>query len=109
MSRVLLWVTTALLGGAAVLATSFVGWSAVLVGVPLLLGRERWVAISGFLTGFGVLWTGLVMRQLTAGVERDGLMLSWLGVGLVPIALGAVMASFLAFRWFHVAHHRWPR
>ncbi len=96
MHRPLVWGASLGLGRVAVLLTSLVGPSAVLIGVPLLVGRERWVASSGFLSGFGLLWCALVVRQVMAGAEGDGLVLVWLGVSLVPILVGAVLAIAVA-------------
>lgn len=105
MDRLLLWVSTAFVGGIAVLMTTFAGLSVLLVAVPLLLLRDRWVALSGFLTGVGVLWTGLIVRQLTAGAERDGLVLAALDVGVVLMVVGTALTSLLAIRTIRAAHH----
>jgi hypothetical protein len=94
--RGLVWSASFGVGCLAVLLTSLVGLWAMLIGVPLLFGRERWVAASGFLSGFGVLWCALIVRQLGAGAERDGLVVLWLGVGFVPIAIGTVVTTTMA-------------
>lgn len=101
MGRVLLWVVAAVLGGVAVLMTSFIGLASLLIGAALLLGRERWVAVSGFLTGFGALWTGLIIGQLNSGAERDGLVVFWMAVGVVPLAIGWVLAAVMVIHQTH--------
>lgn len=105
----LLWAASAAMGGVAVLLTSLVGVVAVLVGLPFLFSRDRWVAASGFLVGFGVLWTGLITRQLTAGAERDGIVPFWLTIGLVPIAVGALLTSAVAIHQVRLAHRALPQ
>jgi hypothetical protein len=93
MNRLLLWITTAVLGAVATLMTSF-GLTAALVflllAVPLILRGDRVVALSGLLTGFGAFWTFLVARQLASGATTDNAAF-WLAVGVVPLALGCAL------------------
>lgn len=96
--RPLVWGASLGLGCVAILLTSLVGPSAILIGLPLVFGRERWVAASGFLGGFGLLWVVLIVRQIGAGAERDGLALAWLIVSLVLMALSAALSGALALR-----------
>ena len=60
---------------------------AVLIGSPLLLREPRVLAISGLLTGFGGLWTLLLVRLLLSGASQDNAAF-WLAVGVVPLAVG---------------------
>ncbi|MFN8520875.1 MAG: hypothetical protein U0667_16110 [Chloroflexota bacterium] len=96
--QALLWLAAAALGGVAGIMTSAVGLATILVAVPLLLTRDRWVGLSGFLVGFGAAWCMLIARQFAPGAERDGLVVAWLLVGLVPLVVGGTAASLLAIR-----------
>ena len=69
MNRLLLWITTAILGAAATLMTSFALVAALLfllLAVPLVLRAEHVVALSGLLTGFGAFWSFLMARQFAS-------------------------------------------
>ena len=90
MNRLLLWITTAVLGAAATLLTSFGLLATVLfmlLTVPLVLRGDRVVALSGLLTGFGAFWSFLIARQLASGGTTDNADF-WMAFGLVPLALG---------------------
>ncbi len=103
MGRMLLWMATALLGGVAVVMTSLVGLQVMVVAVPLLLVRDRWLAVSGFLTGFGLLWLALTARQLTLS-DHDGIVAVWMSVGLVPLVVGAMVSTAVAARHVRSQH-----
>ena len=100
MDRRLLWITTAALGAAATLMTSF-GLIAALVFlllvVPLVLRGDRVVALSGLLTGFGALWSLLMARQLDSGGTTDNAAF-WVVVGVVPLVIGCALVVLIATR-----------
>ncbi len=93
MSRWLLWITTAVLGAAATLMTSFGLLAAILfllLAVPLVIRGDRLVALSGLLTGFGGFWSLLMARQLSSGGTLDNATF-WIAVGVVPLAIGLTL------------------
>jgi hypothetical protein len=100
MNRPLLWVTSAVLGAAAVLLTSL-GLLAVvgflLLASPLWIGGDRPVALSGLLTGFGATWSFLLARQFASGGTLGDAQL-WGAVGLVPLVAGCTILSFMVLR-----------
>jgi hypothetical protein len=95
MSRPLLWITTLVLGAAATLLTSFGGLfgslAFLLLAAPLVVRGDRIVAMSGLLLGFGGSWSLLLQRQFAYGGALDGASF-WIAVGLVPLAVGCVLA-----------------
>ena len=100
MNRLLLWITTAILGAAATLMTSFGLVAALLfllLAVPLVLRAEHVVALSGLLTGFGAFWSFLMARQFASGGTTDNSDF-WLAVGLVPLVLGCALVVVVAAR-----------
>ncbi len=94
MSRRLLWISTAVLGVAAVLLTSFglIGALGTLVlgFVVILRADHRLVALSGLLTGFGAFWSFLMAGQFGSEGATDNLGF-WLAVGIVPLVLGCAL------------------
>ena len=93
MSRWLLWITTAVLGAAATLMTSFGLLAAILfmlLAIPLIIRGDRLVALSGVLTGFGGFWLFLMARQSASGGTLDNATL-WIAVGVVPLAIGLML------------------
>jgi hypothetical protein len=68
----------------------------MLLSVPLVV-RGGLPVLSAVLTGFGALWTVLVLGQLNRGgaAADDGLRLA---VGLVPLALGLTLLVVAAAR-----------
>lgn len=99
MNRLLLWITTAVLGAVATLMTSFGLVAALLflvLATPLVL-RGRVVALSGLLTGFGAFWSFLMARQFASGGTTDNADF-WIAVGVVPLLLGCALLVLLAGR-----------
>jgi hypothetical protein len=93
MDRRLLWVPSALLGAVTIVFTSFallgvIAWAFLLIP---LVRRGGLVALSGVLTGFGALWSFLILLKWTSSSldTRAG----WLVVGLVPLAIGLVLLA----------------
>lgn len=100
MNRLLLWITTAFLGSAATLMTSFGLLAAVLfllLAVPLILRGDRVVALSGLLIGFGAFWTFLMSRQFASGGTTDNADF-WTAVGVVPLVVGCALIVLIAAR-----------
>jgi hypothetical protein len=79
MNRLTLWVTAAFSGGIVVLMTSLgliASLSILLLAVLLALrSRDRAVAVSGVLTGFGAIWSFLMVGQ----------------AGIVPLVVGCAL------------------
>lgn len=99
MNRLLLWITTAVLGAVATLMTSFGLVAALLflvLAAPLVL-RGRVVALSGLLTGFGAFWSFLMARQFASGGTTDNADF-WIAVGVVPLLIGCALLVLLAGR-----------
>ncbi len=100
MNRPLQWITTAVLGAAATLMTSFGLLAALLfllLAVPLVVRGAHLVALSGLLTGFGGFWTFLMARQFASGGTLDNSTF-WLAVGIVPLATGLALLVFVGWR-----------
>lgn len=100
MNRPLLWVTTAVLGAAATLMTSFSLVAAILfllLAVPLVLRGDRVVALSGLLTGFGGFWSFIMARQAASGGTTDNADF-WIALGVVPLVLGCALIVLIATR-----------
>ncbi len=98
MDAGLLWITTLVLGGVATVMTVFGPLAAffiLLVAVPVIVRRPHLVALSGLLTGFGGLWTYLLVRAFASG-GTQGNATGWLAVGLVPLAVGLALLAFVA-------------
>jgi hypothetical protein len=94
MNRPLLWVTSAFLGVIAILMMSF-GLIAFLLTLLLavllvLRSRDRVVALSGLLTGFGAVWSFLMAGQVGSDGATDNFSL-WVAVGIVPLVLGCAL------------------
>lgn len=90
MDRLLLWITTALLGVAAVFMTSFLGPAAfplLTVAVIVIVRVDRLIAVSGLMIGFGGSWLVLLARQLISGAALEGTV--WVA-GIVPLAIGTL-------------------
>ena len=69
----------------------------LLLAIPVIVRRPHLVALSGLLTGFGGLWTYLLVRVFTSrGIQEDGTF--WLAVGLVPLVVGLTVLAFVARR-----------
>lgn len=94
MNRPLLWVTAAFSGGIAILPISF-GLIAFLLTVLLVVllalrSRDRVVALSGLLTGFGAVWSFLMAGQVGSDGATDNFSL-WIAVGVVPLVVGCAL------------------
>jgi hypothetical protein len=94
MNPLLLWITTAVLGAAAVLITSIGGLLGsvlfLLLATPLVVRGNHAVALSGLLMGFGGLWLFAMARQAATGGTLDNAGF-WTAVGVVPLAVGSVL------------------
>ena len=94
----LLWITTFVLGGVATVMTVFGPLAAFLtlvLAIPVIVRRPHLVALSGLLTGFGGVWTFLLVRIFTSGgIQENGTL--WLAVGLVPLTIGLGLLAFAA-------------
>jgi len=100
MNRLLLWITTAVLGAAATLMTSFGLLAALLfllLALPLIVRGDHAVALSGLLTGFGAFWSFLMARQFASGGTLDNAQF-WTAVGVVPLVIGCALLAFVAVR-----------
>jgi hypothetical protein len=96
----LLWITTFVLGAVATVMTVFgplAAFLTLLIAVPVIVRRPHLVALSGLLTGFGGLWTYLLVRVFTSGGMQDNGTF-WLAVGLVPLAIGLTVLALVARR-----------
>jgi hypothetical protein len=94
----LLWITTWVLGGVATVMMAFgplVAFLTLLLAIPVIVRRPHLVALSGLLTGFGGLWTYLLVRMVASGGTQDNGTF-WLAVGLVPLAIGLALLAFVA-------------
>lgn len=74
MNRVLLWITTAVLGASATLITSIGGLLGsvlfLLLATPLIVRGDHAVALSGLLMGFGAIWS-LLLAQARGRGDAD--------------------------------------
>lgn len=96
MNPLLLWITTAVLGAAAVLITSIGGLLGsvlfLLLASPLVIRGNHAVALSGLLMGFGGLWSFAMARQFATGGTLDNAQF-WIAVGIVPLAVGIALLA----------------
>ena len=96
MNRLLLWITTAVLGAAAKLITSIGGLLGsvlfLLLATPLVVRGDHAVALSGLLMGFGAIWSLLLARQSATGGTLDNAEF-WTAVGLVPLVIGCALLA----------------
>ena len=96
MNRLLLWITTAVLGAAATLITSMGGLLGsvlfLLLATPLIVRGDHAVALSGLLVGFGALWSYLMARQFATGGTLDNAQF-WTAVGVVPLVIGGALLA----------------
>jgi hypothetical protein len=100
MHRPLRWITTAVLGAAAAVMTSFGLLAALLflvLAIPLVVRGAHLVALSGLLTGFGGFWTFLMARESSSGGTLDN-STSCLAVGIVPLATGLALLVLVGWR-----------
>lgn len=73
------------IGGVLFAALSF------LFALPLVIRGDRASALSGLLLGFGATWLALMTAQSNAGGRLDD-PAPWLGLGIVPGAIGLLLA-----------------
>lgn len=100
MTPIAIFLVTAVLGIAASLLVGLLGFlvgGLFLVAIVPLYGRGRWAAVAGSLLGFGIGWTLLVSLQLGRGGTSGNDPL-WLGIGLVPLAIGLTVTIALGAR-----------
>lgn len=98
MSRWLLWMTTAVLGAAATLMTSFGLFVTILLpllAIPLIIKGDHLVALSGLMTGFGAFWLFLMARQFSSGSTLDNATF-WIAVGVAPLVIGLTLLVGIA-------------
>lgn len=107
MNRWSLWITTFVLGAAALLIVVVfflpAALLALVLAVALVVRGAHLVALSGLLTGFGALWTFLLVLQFASGSTLDNSTF-WLSVGFVPLAVGLILLVFVAWRSRSAAH-----
>jgi len=100
MSRLLLWITTSVLGAAAALIMGIgglMGSLLLLLALPLVVRGDHAVALSGLLTGFGALWLFGMARQLATGGMLDNAQF-WTTIGVVPLVIGCVLLALVVAR-----------
>jgi hypothetical protein len=94
MTRYLRWIVAAGFGAVIVLAWDLLGFYGaflmVLIGGILFIGGEYQVVLSGLLTGFGALWSFLVLRVLLSDATQENGAF-WLAVGVVPLVAGLAL------------------
>ena len=89
-----------MLGAVGSLMTSFglpVALLFILLAIPLIVRVDHLVALSGLLTGFGALWSLLMVRQVASGGILENAMF-WTAVGVVPVALGLTFMALGVIR-----------
>jgi hypothetical protein len=96
MNRLLLWITTAVLGAAATLITSIGGLLGsvlfLLLATPLIVRGDHAVALSGLLVGFGAMWSLLMARQFATGGTLESAQF-WTAIGVVPLVIGSALLA----------------
>jgi hypothetical protein len=100
MNRLLLWITTLVLGAAAALIMGIgglLGSLLLLFAVPLIVRGDHVVALSGLLTGFGALWSFGLARQLGTGGTLDDAQF-WTALGLIPLVVGGILLALVVAR-----------
>jgi hypothetical protein len=101
MNRLLLWITTAVLGTAATLMTSLAGLPGsllfLLLATPLIVRGDHATALSGLLMGFGASWPFLMARQFATGGTLDNAGV-WMAVGILPLLIGCALLGLVAVR-----------
>lgn len=99
------WIAGVVWGGLATLASSFGFPSAVAVLMlgMLLLRTDRVVAVSGPLTGFGAAWLMWLWRQSLTGGTTDGVFVSALIFGLLPLVVGLSLVTPFVLTWLRQA------
>jgi hypothetical protein len=91
MNPTRLWLWSFVLGAGNALLTGLAG---VIFGglffalaLPLAIRGDRWVVLSGLLTGFGGTWLVLLDREASSGGELDDAS-AWVALGVVAFVLG---------------------
>lgn len=100
MNRLLLWITTSVLGAAAALIMGIgglLGSLLLLLALPLVVRGDHTVALSGLLTGFGALWSYGLTRQLETGGTLDDAQF-WTALGLIPLVVGGILLALVVAR-----------
>lgn len=100
MNRLLLWITTLVLGAAAALIMGIgglLGSLLLLLALPLVVRGDHTVALSGLLTGFGALWSYGLARQLGTGGTLDDAQF-WTALGLIPLVVGGILLALVVAR-----------
>jgi len=97
MSRQIIWLLGAAIGVTAVVASAFMLLAAIAVAllvVPLARNSGGLAAVSGLLTGFGVLWLVLVAGEAMSGGELGNSTL-WVAVGGVSLVAGLASLAWI--------------
>jgi hypothetical protein len=103
-----MWVVGLVLGAGVALLTGLLGVGAgaiLFVLAVLIVRRERFVAWSGLLLGFGATWLAGLARQATSGGSLED-SAPWLALGIVPLAVGLLMALVQIARHGRTAYSR---
>jgi hypothetical protein len=94
MKPLALWVVGLVVGAGDAVLTGLLGVGAgaiFCVLAVLAVRQERFAALSGLLLGFGATWlAGMARQTMTGGRLEDPA--PWLALGIVPLALGLLMA-----------------
>jgi hypothetical protein len=102
MSPIAQWFVWFGLGAANALLFGIGGVILVIVllalAVRVALRGDELSALSGLLVGFGTTWVALMARQAATGghLADAG---PWLALGIVPVALGALLGALRLVRW----------
>ena len=87
------WTAGCVLGLAAVFLTSLAAWLfplGFLVAIAVGFVGVRRMGVSGYLTGFGLVWLALLGFQFASGGHLDNWQF-WLMVGVLPVMGGIAL------------------
>lgn len=97
MSRQSLWFLGAAIGLITVVASALIILAAIAVAllvVPLARKPDGLAAVSGLLTGFGVIWLVLMAGEALSGGTLDNATF-WAAVGGAPLAAGLALVAWV--------------
>jgi hypothetical protein len=102
MNPIAQWIVWFGLGAANALLFGIGGVILVVVllvlAVRVAIRGDTMSALSGLLVGFGTTWLALMARQAATGGRLDDAG-PWLALGIVPVALGALLGVLRLVRW----------